>query len=291
MDQVVVVRHKGNVDEFINDMKLFISKFKRDGYFKEVEAFKGANIKADNIIIFYDRKEVLIDLFDDIYRLKSNIQFYDIKNFLFGQDKMLIDKQTLYLVCLSQSKLLDVEMFKSKLEDKDNYFGKQILLYYKKGIEPLTDVSYYEDDQTAKINQLTLIMRQSHKTEDKIYYLWRFLTEYGQDSLDLIKDELTPDLWEYYKLISSGKIKVSRSTLREVRVLPLIKRYLLRNEIRDYLSKKMEENFYTNKELKSFIDEAYKVFEIDLIAKASDISLWFHTYKTSKNKVNGNFVG
>jgi hypothetical protein len=37
---------------------------------------------------------------------------------------MLIEKQTLYLVCLSQSKLLDVEMFKSKLEDKDNYFGK-----------------------------------------------------------------------------------------------------------------------------------------------------------------------
>ena len=28
MDQVVVVRHKGNVDEFINDMKSFISKSK-----------------------------------------------------------------------------------------------------------------------------------------------------------------------------------------------------------------------------------------------------------------------
>lgn len=290
MDQVVVVRHKGNVDEFINDMKSFISKFKRDGYFKEVEAFKGANIKADNIIIFYDRKEVLIDLFDDIYRLKNNIQFMNIKNLLFGQGKNIIENQTLYLVCLSQSKLLDVEMFKSKLEDRDNYFGNQILLYYKRGIEPLTDVSYYEDDQTAKINKLTLVMRQSHKMEDKIFYLWKFLIEYGENSLDLIKDELTPDLWEYYKLISSGKIKVSRSTLREVRVLPLIKRYLLRNEIRDFLKKKMDKDFYTNKEIKCFIDEAYKIFEIDLIAKASDINLWFHSYKTSQNKVNGNKI-
>jgi hypothetical protein len=73
MDQVIVVRHKGNVDDFINDMKSYISRFKKDSFFKEIEVVKGTKIKAENLVIFYDRKEVLIDLFDDIYRLKNNI--------------------------------------------------------------------------------------------------------------------------------------------------------------------------------------------------------------------------
>lgn len=289
VENEIIVRHKGDRSDFINDIKKYIESFKKDGFFKSI-SFYGSQIKAEQIYIFYDRKDVLIDLFDDIYKVRNNIKFFDLSSLISDFQKMIIEKQTLYIICLTKSKQLDIEIFKSKLEDKDNYFAKQIYLYYNRGIEPLTDVSYYENEQTAKINQLTLIMRQSKKMEDKIYYLWRFLTEYGTESLDLIKDELTKDLWEYYKLISSGKIKVSRSTLREVRVLPLIKRYLLRNEIRDFIKKKMDKDFYTNKEIKVFIEEAYKVFEIDLIAKASDINLWFHTYKSSKDKVNGNKI-
>ena len=48
--------------------------------------------------------------------------------------------------------------------------------------------------------------------------------------------------------------------------------------------------YRSSKNSREFIDEAYKIFEIDLIAKASDINLWFHSYKTSQNKVNGNKI-
>lgn len=108
----------------------------------------------------------------------------------------------------------------------------------------------------------------------------------NKTELELIKliEKTLPDFKEYYEVLGSTRIKsLGYSETRLFRALDKIQDEGKSSKIIPVIS----EGFYSKKELKEIIQEFYNKNDLNLKAKASDVTKWYKARVTTKNKING----
>lgn len=278
----VVIKHYGNQDDFIYDVGKYFDRFISQGFFKKIEKY-GQKFEAKKLILFIDRKESIIPFYDEWWQIKQNVDIINIYSDPVSNYE--VSDNAVYLMYIT--KPTEINSVLEKLADNNNVFNDRLYLYYKKGINPYKN-ELQDDNEIEVVNQFTKGLALRPEMEDKLAFAYQFIYQKGFKSIELIQDELSKDLLDYIKILISLNFKVSHSKLREVRLLPLVKYYYLKEELKDYFSKHIKEaTFMSNKEIILLCQQAFNTLEIDLTPKSSYIDDFYVTKETKENNVLG----